>query len=151
MRPYINRPFSRGAVTLASADPLDRPIIDPNYLSHSDDVRCAVAGVRWNLEILYSKAFDDIRGEEVAPGAHLRRDADLESFVRRTASTTWHPAGTCKMGHDAMAVVDSRLKVHGIKGLRVVDASIMPTIVSGNTNAPTIMIAEKAADLIRNG
>ncbi|WP_240502450.1 GMC oxidoreductase [Methylocaldum sp. 14B] len=114
-------------------------------------MRCAVAGICWNLEILYAKAFDDIRGKEVAPGAHLRSDADLESFVRRTASTTWHPAGTCKMGHDAMAVVDSRLKVHAIEGLRAVDASIMPTIVSGNTNAPTIMIAEKAADLLRNG
>jgi choline dehydrogenase len=147
---YINRPLSRGEVTLASADPLDRPAIDPNYLSHPDDVRCAVAGVRWNLRILYSKAFDDIRGEEVAPGAHLRSDAEMESFVRRTASTTWHPAGTCRMGHDGMAVVDSHLRVHGVEGLRVVDASIMPTIVSGNTNAPTIMIAEKAADLIRN-
>jgi choline dehydrogenase len=148
---YINRPLSRGEVTLASADPLDRPIINPNYLSDPDDVRCAVAGVRWNLKILYSKAFDDIRGEEVAPGAHRRSDEEIESFVRRTASTTWHPAGTSKMGHDDMAVVDFRLRVHGVEGLRVVDASIMPTIVSGNTNAPTIMIAEKAADLIRSG
>jgi len=106
--------------------------------------------VRLNLRILYAKAFDDIRGEEVAPGATLRSEADLESFVRRTASTTWHVAGTCKMGNDAAAVVDSSLQVRGIEGLRVVDASIMPTVVSGNTCAPTIMIAEKAADLIRN-
>ncbi len=148
---YINRPLSRGEVTLASPDPLDRLIINPNYLSAPDDVRCAVAGVRWNLKILYSNAFDDIRGEEVAPGANLRSDADIESFVRRTASTTWHLAGTCKMGHDETAVVDLRLRVLGIEGLRVVDASIMPMIVSGNTNAPTIMIAEKAADMIRNG
>lgn len=148
---YINRPLSRGEVTLASADPLDRPIINPNYLSDPEDMRCAIAGIRWNLKILYSSAFDEIRGEELAPGAHRRSSEELESFVRRTASTTWHPAGTCKMGHDAMAVVDLRLRVHGIDGLRVVDASIMPTIVSGNTNAPTIMIAEKAADLIRNG
>jgi choline dehydrogenase len=147
---YISRPLSRGEVTLASADPLDRPMINFNYLSASDDVRCAVAGVRWNLRILYAKPFDDIRGVEVAPGAKLRSDADIESFIRRTASTTWHPAGTCKMGIDEMAVVDPHLRVHGIEGLRVVDASIMPTIVSGNTNAPTIMIAEKAADLIRN-
>ncbi len=147
---YINRPLSRGEVTLASSDPLDRPIINPNYLSVADDVRCAVAGVRWNLRILYAQAFDDIRGEEVAPGGSLRSDADLESFVRRTASTTWHPVGTCKMGNDEMAVVDPRLRVYGIEALRVVDASIMPAIVSGNTNAPTIMIAEKAADLIRN-
>lgn len=145
---YINRPLSRGRVTLASADPLDRPVIDPNYLSEPDDLRCAVAGVRWNLKILYAEAFADIRGEEVAPGSSARSDVELESFVRRTASTTWHPAGTCKMGNDDMAVVDPRLRVHGIDALRVVDASIMPTIVSGNTNAPTIMIAEKAADLI---
>ncbi len=147
---YINRPKSSGDVRLASADPLDRPIINPNYLSEADDLRCAVAGVRWNLRILYAKAFDDIRGEEVAPGTGARSDADLECFVRRTASTTWHPAGTCKMGNDESAVVDAGLKVHGLESLRVVDASIMPTIVSGNTNAPVIMIAERAADLIRN-
>ena len=146
---YINRPLSRGEVKLASSDPLDRPMIDFNYLSAPDDMRCAIAGVRWNLRILYAKAFDDIRGDEVAPGAAIRSDADLDSFVRRTASTTWHLAGTCKMGHGDTAVVDDQLRVHGVHGLRVVDASIMPTIVSGNTNAPTIMIAEKAADLIR--
>ena len=147
---YVNRPLSRGEVTLASSDPLDRPVIDFNYLSEPDDMRCAIAGVRWNLRILYAKAFDDIRGEELAPGVKSRSDADIESFVRRTASTTWHPAGTCKMGNDEMAVVDDRLRVHGVEALRVVDASIMPTIVSGNTHAPTVMIAEKAADLIRN-
>ncbi|MCX7112829.1 MAG: GMC oxidoreductase [Proteobacteria bacterium] len=147
----MNRPASRGTVTLASADPLDRPIIDFNYLNKLEDFRCAVAGVRWNLKILYSHAFDDIRGFEVAPGVGLRSDTDLESFVRRTASTTWHPAGTCKMGNDDLAVVNSRLQVHGIEALRIVDASIMPTVVSGNTNAPTIMIAEKVADIILNG
>jgi choline dehydrogenase len=148
---YVNRPLSCGQVTLASADPLDRPVINFNYLSDPDDLRCAVAGVRWNLLILYAKPFDDIRGEEIAPGAKLRSDADLERFVRRTAATTWHPVGTCKMGNDEAAVVDSSLRVRGIEGLRVVDASVMPTVVSGNTCAPTIMIAEKAADLIRNG
>lgn len=147
---YVNRPLSRGEVTLASADPLDRPVLNFNYLSAPDDVRCAIAGVRWNLSILYAKPFDDIRGQEIAPGAKLRSAGDLERFVRRTASTTWHPAGTCKMGNDRAAVVDSSLRVRGIEGLRVVDASVMPTVVSGNTCAPTIMIAEKAADLIRN-
>ena len=147
---YINRPQSRGGIKLASADPLDRPIIDFNYFSAPDDLRCAMAGVRWNLKILYGKAFDDIRGQEVAPGVSNRSDEALENFVRRTASTTWHPAGTCKMGQDDMAVVDAQLRVHGVNGLRVVDASIMPTIVSGNTNAPVMMIAEKAADLSLN-
>ncbi|MGR8940409.1 MAG: GMC family oxidoreductase [Gammaproteobacteria bacterium] len=148
---YINRPESRGEVRLASSDPLDRPHIDFNYLSAEDDLRCAIAGVRWNLKILYAQAFDDIRLHEVAPGTALRSDADLENFVRRTASTTWHPSGTCKMGSDGLAVVDARLRVHGIENLRVVDASIMPTIVSGNTNAPVIMIAEKATDMIMQG
>ncbi len=145
---YINRPHSRGEVRLVSGDPLDRPQIDFNYLSAEDDIRCALAGVRWNLKILYARAFDDIRGREVAPGIEIRSDQALQDFVRRTASTTWHPSGTCKMGDDRMAVVDSQLRVHGVDKLRVVDASIMPTIVSGNTNAPTIMIAEKAADMI---
>lgn len=147
---YVNRPSSRGEVGLASADPLDRPVIDFNYLSEARDVERAIAGVRWNLRILYAKPFDDLRGEEIAPGVGLRSDGDLDSFVRRTASTTWHPVGTCKMGNEDMAVVDSHLRVRGTRGLRVVDASVMPTIVSGNTCAPTIMIAEKAADLIRN-
>jgi choline dehydrogenase len=147
---YVNRPLSRGQVTLASADPLDRPRIDFNYLSEPDDMRCAIAGVRWNLSILYARAFDDIRGEELAPGVEARSDADLKSFVRRTASTTWHPVGTCMMGRDELSVVDDRLKVRGVEGLRVVDASIMPTIVGGNTHAPTVMIAEKAADIVRS-
>lgn len=145
---YINRPESRGEVRLLSTDPLDRPHIDFNYLSSPNDLRCAIAGVRWNLKILYARAFDDIRIREVAPGIELRSDAELEIFVRRSASTTWHPSGTCKMGMDAMSVVDSQLRVHGLENLRVVDASIMPTIVSGNTNAPTIMIAEKASEMI---
>ncbi|MGJ0505556.1 MAG: GMC family oxidoreductase [Methylocystis sp.] len=146
---YINRPRSRGAVTIASADPLARPVVDFNYLSDPRDLRCAVAGVRWNLRLLYARAFDDIRGVEIAPGVDQRSDAALEAFVRATASTTWHPAGTCRMGGDDMAVVGPTLRVHGLDGLRVVDASIMPTLVGGNTNAPVIMIAEKAADMIR--
>ena len=147
---YVNRPRSRGKVTLASADPLDRPRIDPGYFSDPDDLRCLVAGVRWNLKILYAGAFDDIRGEELSPGIDIRDDEGLAAFVRRTASTTWHPTSTCRMGADASAVVDPALRVNGIDGLRVVDASVMPTIVSGNTNAPVIMIAEKAAELIRH-
>ncbi len=148
---YINRPGSRGEIRLASNDPLDKPLVDFNYFSDADDMRCALAGVRCNLNILYAEAFDDIRGQEVAPGIDIRSDEELETFIRRTASTTWHPSGTCKMGKDPMAVVDDRLQVHGIDGLRVVDASIFPVIVSGNTNAPTIMIAEKAADMIVSG
>ena len=146
---YVNRPASRGEVTLSSADPLDRPRINPAYFNNLDDLRCLVAGVRWNLNILYGQAFDDIRGIELSPGTSIRDDDGLADFVKRTASTTWHPTTTCRMGIDATAVVDPALRVNGVNGLRIVDASVMPTIVSGNTNAPTIMIAEKAADLIR--
>jgi choline dehydrogenase len=147
---YINRPRSCGSVSLLSSDPLDRPSVDFNYLDDPDDTRLAVEGVQSSLQLLYAKAFDDIRGKEIAPGLAARSTAEIEAFVRRTASTTWHPAGTCKMGGDDMAVVDSELLVQGIAGLRIVDASVMPTIVSGNTNAPVIMIAEKAADMIRS-
>ncbi len=145
---YINRPQSRGEVRLSSNDPLEKTIVDFKYFSAADDLSCALDGVRWNLKILYAKAFDDIRRKEVSPGIALRSNDELEDFIRRSASTTWHPCGTCKMGNDDMAVVDEKLRIHGIDSLRVVDASIMPTIVSGNTNAPTIMIAEKAADMI---
>jgi choline dehydrogenase len=146
---YINRPRSRGAVSLLSADPLDRPLVDFNYLDDPDDMRLAMEGVQCSLRLLHARAFDDLRGLEIAPGLAARSSAAIEAFVRRTASTTWHPAGTCKMGVDDMAVVDPELRVREITGLRVVDASVMPTIVSGNTNAPVIMIAEKAADIIR--
>ncbi|WP_424360715.1 GMC family oxidoreductase [Methylocystis parvus] len=146
---YINRPQSRGAVSLASSDPLDRPLIDFNYLAHPGDMRLAVAGVRCNLRLLYARAFDDIRGSEIAPGITTRSDEEIEAFVRRTASTTWHPVGTCRMGDDDMAVVDHELRLREAASLRVVDASVMPTIVGGNTNAPVIMISEKAADMIR--
>jgi choline dehydrogenase len=146
---YVNRPRSKGEVTLSSADPLDRPRINPGYFSDPDDLRCLIAGVRWNLKVLYGQAFDDIRGAELSPGVNTRDDDGLANFVRRTSSTTWHPTTTCRMGADATAVVDPELRVNGVTGLRVVDASVMPTIVSGNTNAPTFMIAEKAADLIR--
>jgi choline dehydrogenase len=146
---YVNRPRSRGSLSLASADPLDRPLVDFNYLDDPADLSCALAGVRVNLRLLYAKAFDDIRGREVAPGLSERSDEELDAFVRGAASTTWHPAGSCKMGEDDMSVVDPELRVHGVDGLRVVDASIMPSIVSGNTNAPVMMIAEKAADMMR--
>lgn len=145
---YVNRPRSTGEVSLSSADPLDRPRINPCYFTEPDDLSCLIAGVRWNLKILYGKAFDDIRGTELSPGSEIRDDDSLAAFTKRMASTTWHPAGTCKMGSDDMSVVDSSLRVHGVDGLRVVDASIMPTVVSGNTNAPVMMIAEKAADLM---
>ena len=115
---YVNsrRPPAAARSRSPRRIPLDRPVIDFNYLSEPDDTRCAIAGVRWNLRILYAKAFDDIRGQELAPGVKSRSDADIESFVRRTASTYWHPVGTCKMGNDEMAVVDDRLRVRGIRG-----------------------------------
>ena len=99
--------------------------------------------------LLHHRLFDEFRGAEIAPGAGVQSDEALVAYIRNTASTMWHPVGTCKMGTDPMAVVDPELRVHGVEGLRVVDASIMPTITTGNTNAPTIMIGEKAADFIK--
>lgn len=147
--PILIAPESRGNITLRSSNPLDPPAIRANYFSTERDMRVIIEGIRISRDIAHAKAFDRYRGEELHPGASLTTDEDIASFIRAEAQTLYHPAGTCKMGRDPMAVVDDRLRVHGIDALRVVDASIMPRIISGNTNAPTIMIAEKAAALLR--
>ena len=123
-------------------------MIDPNYLASDYDLKILLEGIRRGREILAAPAFKPWLTEERLPGGALKSDAELERFVRATGETEYHPVGTCKMGSDAMAVVDTRLKVHGLEGLRVVDASAFPNVTSGNTNTPTIMLAERAADLI---
>ncbi len=142
------RPKSRGALTLNSADPRDPPALQPNYLSHPDDLETLLAAVKTCRKILAAPAFDGYRGRELFPGEAVQSDDELREFIRRRAETIYHPVGTCKMGHDPLAVVDDQLRVHGLSGLRVADASIMPTLIGGNTNAPTIVIGEKAAELI---
>lgn len=142
------RPKSRGAVTLASSDPAQAPLIDPNYLSHPEDMDRMVDAVRLGRRIMQADALAPYRGAELFPGKTVQTEADIRDFVRRRADTIYHPVGTCRMGNDAEAVVDARLRVHGVAGLRVVDASIMPTLIAGNTNAPVVAIAEKAADMI---
>ncbi|MEZ8092960.1 GMC family oxidoreductase [Photobacterium swingsii] len=139
------RPKSRGALSLVSRDPHDAVRINAGYLSHPEDIEVMLKGIKLSRQILAQPSFERFRGEEVFPGKSVQSDDELRAFIRRKAESIYHPIGTCKMGADNMAVVDSELKVHGIEGLRVVDASIMPTLVGGNTNAPTIMIAEKAS------
>jgi choline dehydrogenase-like flavoprotein len=143
------RPKSRGSLTLASADPLAAPLIDPNFLGDPDDVRHLVRGFQVMRRILAQPALAGLRGRELAASAGARDDAGIEDFIRKHADTIYHPVGTCRMGNGPMDVVDAQLRVRGMEALRVVDASIMPSIVGGNTNAPVIMIGEKAADLIR--
>lgn len=145
------RPESRGRVGLASADPFADPRIQANYLSSGEDRRVLREAVRIGRDVVAQAALDPYRGDELAPGDAVRSDAEVDAWIRRTAETIYHPVGTCRMGvaGDAAAVVDPALRMHGLAGLRVVDASVMPTLVSSNTNAPTIMIAERAADLIR--
>ena len=142
------RPKSRGEVTLNSADPLDDPKIDPKFLSHPDDVKDMVAGYKKMMKIMNKEPVAKYTSKHVLRPIDLDDDEDIEKAIRETADTVYHPVGTCKMGSDDMAVVDSSLKVHKVEGLRVVDASIMPTLIGGNTNAPTIMIGEKASDMI---
>lgn len=142
------RPSSRGEVRLRGASPALAPRIVLNGFSAPEDIAVLRKGVRRLLEVFRQKAFDAFRGVEIAPADAAGSDADLERWIRATAGSVFHPSGTCRMGHDDMAVVDGTLKVHGLEGLRVVDASIMPSLIGGNTNAPTIMIAEKAADMI---
>jgi choline dehydrogenase-like flavoprotein len=143
------RPKSRGSLTLASADPLAAPRIDPNFLADPDDASRLVRGFKVMRDILQQPALAGLGGRELAASAGARDDAAIEAFVRSHADTIYHPVGTCRMGNGPMDVVDAQLRVRGLEGLRVVDASIMPSIVGGNTNAPVIMIGEKAADLIR--
>ncbi len=143
------RPESRGTVGLHSADPFAAPAIDPNFLSDDRDLQTMIKGARMMRDIMQAPALAPYRHKEMFGTETAETDADWERHIRARADTIYHPVGTCKMGLDEMAVVDPELKVHGIEGLRVVDASIMPTLVSGNTNAPTIMIAEKAADMIK--
>lgn len=138
-----------GSVSLRSPNPKDAPMFRMNYLQSQSDVKKLVAGIKLMRQLFQTSAFDEFRGKEIAPGADVQSDEALVAYIRDTGSTVWHPVGTCKMGTDPMAVVDPELRVHGVEGLRVVDASIMPTITTGNTNAPTIMIGEKAADLIK--
>lgn len=142
------RPKSRGQVSLHDNNFLSDPKIALNMLSHPDDLAAMVEAVKINLMIFSQPAFDEGRGASIFPKQTNPSDTEIETFVKDMANHVYHPVGTCKMGHDSDAVVNDRLKVHGISSLRVVDASIMPTLIGGNTNAPTIMIAAKAADII---
>lgn len=142
------RPESRGRIVITSPDPHVYPEIHPNYLSTRLDQETAVAGMRTSRRLTETEALSPFIVEERVPGPRAKTDAELLDMARNISQTIYHPTSTCKMGTDPMAVVDDRLRVHGVDRLRVVDASIMPTIVSGNTNAPTIMIAEKASDMI---
>jgi len=143
-----NKPKSRGAVTLVSADPKAPPRIQFNYLQHPDDIEGFRACVRLTREIINQVPFDEYRGEEIQPGIQVQTDAQIDAFVRQSVESAYHPSCSCKMGTDAMAVVDPETRVHGLQNLRVVDSSIFPTIPNGNLNAPTIMLAERAADMI---
>ncbi len=145
----VLRPRSRGRVALASADPLAPPLIDPGFLTDADDLLRMQRGFKLMRQLLRQPALSAFGGQELPASGQAQTDAEIEQFIRNHADTIYHPVGSCRMGPGPDDVVDARLRVHGLRGLRVVDASIMPRIVSGNTNAPTVMIAEKAADLIK--
>ena len=144
------RPTSRGFVKLKSSNPIDSPRIQFNYMQTEHDLNEMREGIKIARNIFHQKAFDHYRGKEISPGENINSDDGLNNFIRSKGDTAYHPSCTCKMGNDDMSVVDQNLKVYGVEKLRVVDASIMPNIVSGNLNATTVMIAEKASDLIQN-
>ena len=144
-----NKPKSRGHVRARSADPYEHPAILFNYLQREEDRAGFRRCVRLTREIIGQPAMDPFRGEEIAPGPGVQSDAEIDAFVRDNLESTYHPCGTCRMGEDELAVVDSELRVHGLPGLRVIDSSVFPSEPNGNLNAPTIMLAERAADLVR--
>jgi choline dehydrogenase len=143
------RPLSTGYVEAKTGDPHDAPAINPRYLSHDTDRRAAIGGLRAARRLFQAPALAPYLVGEILPGANLESDDELLHYARETGSTVFHATCTCKMGQDPMAVVDDQLRVHGLEGLRVIDASVMPAVTSTNTNAPTIMIAEKGAAMIR--
>jgi choline dehydrogenase len=150
INPCVLRPESRGEVRLRNADPASHPIIDPRYLSHPEDMRLSIKALNLARSILGQKSFAPyVETREAYPGPDIRDEAALDRYIRSKGKTVYHPVGTCRMGRDDMAVVDPELRVRGVRNLRVVDNSIMPRLISGNTNAPAIMIGEKASDLIR--
>jgi choline dehydrogenase len=144
-----NKPKSRGHVRLRSADPYEQPDILFNYLNREEDREGFRRCLRLTREIVAQPAFDPFRGEEIAPGADVQKDDEIDAWVRETMESTYHPCGSCRMGEDEMAVVDSQLKVHGLEGLRVIDSSVFPSEPNANLNAPTIMLAERGADMVR--
>jgi len=146
---YQCRPESTGSIHIKSPDPAAAPAIRPNYLADELDRRTLVSGMKIARRIVNNRALDRYRAFEMKPGEGCQTDDEFLAFARQYGHTAYHVVGTCKMGQDQAAVVDGELRVHGMAGLRVVDASIMPTMTSGNTNAPVIMIAEKAADMVK--
>ena len=143
------RPESRGAISLRSADPFAAPVIRANYLSVEADRQCFRNGIKIMRDVFRQKAFDRMKAREFAPGPDVTSDSALDAYVAKSAGTVFHPVGTCRMGVDEQSVLDEQLRVRGVEGLRVADASVMPTLISGNTNAPAIMIAEKCADYMK--
>lgn len=146
---YTLRPKARGSVTLRSSDPRDTPVVDPNFLGHPDDLRVSTEGVKISREIFCQPALQKYIKEIRFPDGNVRNKADFEAYARQYGRTSYHPSCTCKMGKDDMAVVDPQLRVRGLDGLRICDSSVMPSLIGSNTNAPSIMIGERAADLIR--
>jgi choline dehydrogenase-like flavoprotein len=146
---YTLRPKSRGSVTLRSADPRDTPIVDPNFLAEPDDLRCSVEGVKISREIFSAPSLQKYIKTIRFPDHNVRTQGDFEAFARQYGRTSYHPVATCRMGKDEMAVLDPSLRVRGMDGLRICDSSAMPSLIGSNTNAPSIMIGERAADLIR--
>jgi choline dehydrogenase-like flavoprotein len=143
------RPASRGSVRLRSANASDKPVVRANYLTESRDITALLEGLKLARALGRSTAYDALRADEVEPGPAVVSERDLTAFIRRAADTIYHPAGTCRMGIDGDAVVDARLRVHGIEGLRIADASVMPTVVSATTHAACVMIGARAAEIIR--
>lgn len=144
----VLQPKSRGWVRLADSDPMSMPLINPNFIGEEEDLRAAVESVHAIRKVMAQDSLATVIEEEMDPGPHIQSDAEIGEWVKRVVTTMWHPVGTCRMGQDARAVVDARLRVRGVDGLRVIDASIMPNITSGNTNAPTQALARHATAML---